>query len=623
MSRDRAIAPPDDPLPAGNQTRAARVFGAPRLHIDGDVAALAFSPDGALWSVEEPGTLRRWDPAGGQAVLTTPLSDLEMLWRFGPGARVVVSASDEVSLWDVKTGAMVTALAQPSWVDAVDLWGDPALLITGHDDGKLRLWDAASRSLVREMDGHHGGPVTAVAFSPDGRLLASAGEDRAVRVFEVASGHVVGTLGRHTDHVESLAWSPDGRRVYSAAWDRTCRVWDADSLKPVILLNTHADQVTALAVSPDGSLLACADSANTIHLWDTAAGTELRVLGEHDDEIRSLAFSPDGRTLASAGAGRVIHLWDPRAGRLLSAEGEVVGNRSGLALVDGGRRLVSVGAGAGLAAWDTVTAEACTISGAAGATSVAGSPDGRWLAAGTGDGRVRLWNAADLGRPPRLFEGQSGPVGVLAFNRDSTRLASVSTSDGTVWIWDVAQAVPVLVVPLAAEGCTVEAVAWHPAGRTLAAGGIDWLETGGSDGAICLWDVAEPGPGPILGRGATALAFHPTGRHLAAATTGGEVCVWDVDGRTVARELVGHSDMATCVAYSPDGRWLLSGSEDRTLRVWAADSGTCAAVHELETSVQAVAFSADGRFVFTVNGNTTCSQFEARALTGATPAASA
>lgn len=621
MSRDSAFATPDDPVPGGSHPRAVRVFGAPCLHTDGDVAALAFSADGALWSVEEPGTLRRWDAVSGQPVHTTPLSDLEMLWRFGPGARVVVSASDEVSLWDVATGAMLTALAQPSWVDAVDLWGDPALLATGHDDGKVRLWDAAAGRLLRELDGHEG-PVTAVAFSPDGRRLASAGEDRAVRVCDVATGRTLGTLGRHTDHVEALAWGPDGRRVYSAAWDRTCRVWDAEAFKPVILLNTHADQVTALAVSPDGGLLACADSANTIHVWDTAAATELRVLGEHADEIRCLAFRPDGKQLASAGAGRLIHLWDPRGGRLMSGAGRPLHSRSGLALAARGRRLASLRAGAGLALWDLATGQAHPVAGADGVTSLAASPDDCWLAGGAGDTRVRLWDAEALG-PPRFLEGQAGPVGALAFSPDSARLASVSTSDGTVWVWNVADGVPQLVVPLAGEGCTVEALAWHPAGRMLAAGGIDWLETGGSDGAICLWDVAGPGPGPILGRGATALAFHPSGKRLAAATTRGDICVWDVDSRALAAELTGHADVVTCVAYSPDGRWLVSGSDDRTLRVWDADTGEPVAVHELETPVKAMTFSADGQFVFTVNGNTTSSQFEARGLTGAAPAARA
>src|SRR6516164_6243514 len=161
---------------AGLRPQVVRVFGDLRFHTDGDLLALAFASPDILWSVEEPGVLRRWHLTSGQAQGSAFLSDLETLWSFSAHARVLVSASDEVSLWDPATGQLMTSLSQPSWVTAVTLWEDPGLAATGHDEGIVRLWDTAGRQLLREFAGHDR-PIGALAFSRDGQRLASAGED--------------------------------------------------------------------------------------------------------------------------------------------------------------------------------------------------------------------------------------------------------------------------------------------------------------------------------------------------------------------------------------------------------------------------------------------------------------
>jgi WD40 repeat protein len=603
----------------GPAPRPVRVFGELRFHTDGDILALAFSPDGALWSVEDPGTLRQWDTTTGQAAGSTFLSDLETLWAFSRDARLLASASDEVSLWEVATGQMLHTIPQPSWVAAVAVRDRPLIVATGHDDGVVRLWDAGSRRLLRELGGHDR-PVGVLAFSPDGKRLASAGEDRIICVWEVDTGRHLGTLNRHTDRIDGLAWHPEGRLLVSAAWDRTARVWDTTTFEPLILLNTHADQVTALDFSPDGLVLACADSAHTIHLWDAPAGKELNVLKEHEGEINCLAFSPDGQLLASAGADRVIRLWDPRAGRLLSGRDRPVLPHVDLAVSPDGARLASTCGGAGLRVWETATGQpAPQPEGSPPVQVLALSPDGRWLAAGEDDPKVRLWEAA-TGKPYATLEGQAGKVATLAFAPDSTTLASASQTDGTVWLWNVLTKEPVLVIPVAADACTVEAMAFHPNGQVLAVGGIDWLATGGSDGAVCLWDVVQRAQLGNLNRGTTAIAFHPSGARLASTSLDDTVCVWDLAPERLAFELTGHTDAVNSVAYSPDGRWLVSGSDDRTIRMWAADTGELAAVHVLNTPVKAVCFSPDGRYLFTANGNTTSYQLELRSLLDEAPA---
>jgi WD40 repeat protein len=167
---------------------------------------------------------------------------------------------------------------------------------------------------------------------------------------------------------------------------------------------------------------------------------------------------------------------------------------------------------------------------------------------------------------------------------------------------------------VAADGCTVESLAFLPGGGILATGGIDWLATGGTDGAVCLWDVRQPGPVAAFNRGTTVIAVHPAGRQLAEASLTDTICVWDVDGQRLAFELSGHSDTVTCVVYHPEGRWLASGADDRTIRLWNTETGEAAAIHELDTPIKALCFSPDGRSLFTGNGNTTSYQLDVRLL---------
>ncbi|QDU19206.1 WD40 repeat domain-containing protein [Urbifossiella limnaea] len=609
MSTPSPAAPTDDA--AKPSPLVGRVYGEPRFHADGDVAAVAFAPDGSVRSVDESGVLHHW-AADGRQLARHYLSDLETLWAFSPDAGLLASGNDDLILWDAAAGQLVRRFAQDSWVTAVAFSADGRTVASGHDDGTVRLWDVASQKPLGKFLAHPK-PISAVAFSPTGDHLATAGEDRLVRVWDNFSHKLVGDLRSHTDRIPALAWSPDGALLVSAGWDTSARVWKVGTPDPLMLLNSHADQVTQLAWSPDGKRLACADSDFDIYLWsDAAAGTVAHVLRGHADDVRTLAFSPDGTRLASAGLDRVVHVWDTQTGKLVAGPNPT--GRHAIAVVPGPAPKLASTAGPSVRVWDATTGAEVASTGVCGAASVAASPDGKWLAVGGVDHRTRLCDAP-TGAVARTLEATKPPVGAVAFSPDSKRLAHTSPADGLVWVWQTEGTGDAeLILIEAADGCTLEGLAFHPDGNRLACGGIDYLSTGERDGAVCLWDLTTKERAFTLDVGVRAVAFDPAGKYLAAAGVTDTVFVWDVDTQEAVFELAGHQETVHAVAFDPSGSYLVSGGDDMTVRVWDVLSGRLLVSREFDSPVQALAFSADGSQLFLGNGNTTCYQVEFKKL---------
>lgn len=595
------------PLPLVHKT-----FGEPRFHTEGDVAALTFAADGTLWSIDEAGVLWHW-AADGKLLARHFLSDLETLWAFSPGARLLASGNDDLILWDVATGQLVNRIVQPSWVTAVVFAPDGRTLASGHDDGTVRFWDVATQRFLGEIEVClNPVAVSAIAFSPRDDLVATAGEDRVVRVWDGTTHKLVGEFMSHTDRIPALSWSPDGSLLVSAGWDTSARVWRPPQADPLMLLNSHADQVHALAFSPDGSKLACADSDFDVHLWtDPVKGERGSVLRGHADEVRCLAFSPDGAKLASAGADRVIHVWDVRDGKLLA--GPNARGRHAVAVIAGNPlRLASSGSPA-VRVWDTATGDEVAPTNLCPAFSVAASPDGKWLAIGGTDHFTQLWNAAE-GRLTASLEATKPPIGTVTFSADSKFVAQTSPTDGLVWIWNCETANPDLILIEAADGCTLEGVAFHPDGKRVAAGGIDYLSTGERDGAVSVWDIPTKDKLYTIDIGVYALVFDPQGKYLAGAGMDDAVYVWDAETQDTVFVLGGHQQKINSIAFDPSGSYLISGGDDLTVRVWDVLSGRLLVAREFDVPVESLAFSPDGKYLFCGNSNTTCYQIEFRRL---------
>jgi WD40 repeat protein len=318
---------------------------------------------------------------------------------------------------------------------------DGTRLVSTGDDGRVRVWDAATRREARAF-GADGPALELAAVTADGTRLGSASADGTVRVWDLATGRQVLTLKGHTDWGRSVvAFSPDGTRLASVSRDGMVRVWDVGTGREILIRTGHI----GVAFSPDGTHLASGGGNHTV-VWDLATGREALVLKGHTGAVWGVAFSLDGSRLASASWDGTVRVWDAATGReVLTLKGHTSGVLS-VAFSPDGTRLASGGRDKTVRVWDMGTGRgALTLRGhTGGVSSVAFSPDGSRLASGGADGRVRVWDATWRGEALTL-RGHTGQILLVAVSPDGTRLASTG-DDGTLRVWDAATGREVLIL---------------------------------------------------------------------------------------------------------------------------------------------------------------------------------
>ncbi len=494
-------------------------------------------------------------------------------------------------------------------VNAVAFSPDGRWLATASDDHTARLWNVADPTAAPRVL-QHDGYVFDVAFSPDGRWLATGSDDNTARLWNVADPAAAPRVLQHDDTVSVLAFSPDGRWLAtgSADRDKKARLWDvADPTAAPRVLKGHKDAIFDVAFSPDGRWLATGSNDGTARLWNIAEPkADARVL-QHDGYVSAVAFSPDGRWLATGSADSTARLWDvadpTAAPRILQGHDGYIYT---LAFSPDGRWLATGSADNTARLWNVAdpTAPPRVLQGHERAVyAVAFSPDGRWLATGSasGDNTARLWNVADPAAAPRVLKGHKDAILDVAFSPDGRWLATGSR-DKTAWLWDVTD--PTAFRPLQGHDRAIYALAFSPNGR--------WLATASDDNTARLWDVADPAAAPRVLQGHAntifAVAFSPDGRWLATGSDDSTARLWDVADPTAApRILQGHESWITAVAFSPDGRWLATGSADHTARLWDVTDPTAPPriLQGHENTVYAVAFSPDGRWLATGSADNT------------------
>lgn len=409
---------------------------------------------------------------------------------------------------------------------------------------------AASRPDLATLTGHRGW-VMDIAYSPDGRMMASAGVDNTIRLWDTTTHAQIGAPLQDGGVVATVAFSPDGRTVASGGFEDKVRLWDVASHNEIAALPIAASYTKSVAFSPDGAILAVAGNDGSTWLWQIATRRRVARLLGHNGTVQSVAFSPDGRILVTCGNDGTVRLWDARHHRQLGAP--LVHGRGSLyelTFSRDGRTLAVAGKDHTLRLWNMATRhETADLSGDAGeageeVNGIAFSGDGRTLAAAT-SGAVRLWDVSTrtaVGAMP-----VTTPVSALAFSPDAKTLATADRG-ATIRLWNVrTQAMP----PVSGHTGSVNTVAYSPDGRTVA--------TAGDDHTVQLWDLrTQRRTSRLTGhtRPVTYAAFSPDGRRLATTSLDGSVRLWDVATNRQTASVPVERDVYYSVSFTPDSQTL-------------------------------------------------------------------
>jgi WD40 repeat protein/serine/threonine protein kinase len=511
--------------------------------------SVVFSPDGKrLASAARNGNkVKVWDAQTGQELFT---KDAGWIIVFSPDGKRLASgggSADQESkpltgalkVWDSTTGQELLSLRSPTGeVNGIAFSPDGKRLASGaRDDKAVKVWDTRTGQELLTLQGHTG-RVVGLAFSPDGKRLAGGG-GRDVKVWDAQTGQEL-LLIKGASY--PVAFSPDGKCLASASTDKTVKVWDAQTGQSPLTIKGGTTSIASVVFSPDGKRLAIPSNDNTVKFLDARTGQELLTLKGHTGGVKSLAFSPDGKRLASGstapngwwGPGEV-KVWEAANGRELfslkghtgkvhsvswSPDGKRLAsgsNPDGVTLTPGGSAPIASGE---VKVWDSQTGrELLSLKGYS--NSVAFGPDGKRLASGSGlgpfPGEVKVWDALN-GQELLSLKAHTGRIWRVAFSPDGKRLACASR-ENTVIVRD-AQTGEELLTLKHFEGVT--SLAYSPDGKRLV--------SASRDNTVKVWN-AQTGEELLSlqghGNSVDSVAFSPDGHRLAGGGGDGTVMIWD------------------------------------------------------------------------------------------------
>lgn len=650
-----------DALPGGATAR----LGTARFRHGSSIACIAYSADGKLLATGgSDNKIRLFDAETGKELRelvghqpsTFVLPEKPSLADFGsptgkgglvtalafsPDNKLLASGGwdDAIRIWDVATGKQVRSLiAHASQTAALAFSKDGKLLATrGGLDGVVRLWAPNTGKQLQQFD-NLPRRSAALAIAPDGKTVA-VGDAKSISVRDVESGKETQEF-KHAGAL-CLAYSADGKLLASGGRDSTLRLWEVvtgNELRQCEL--PKKEPPTQLAFAPDGKQLAAAIKENKAVLFDVATGKPAQVLEYYWPD--TVAFAPDGKTVAFAGDPAAVRLWDAQTGKELARDFEghqsavthVVASADGKTLASGGDDL---------RLWEAATGKLVRHMPVPGryVEALALAPDGQTLATGGRDKMVRLWDAT-TGKEVQAFKHE-GTLRAVAFSPDGKLLAS-GDLQLNIHVWDLAAKKELHKIKIQATFTDRLALAFSPDSKTLACGGAlnaDWPHGIPSTDPYGLVPVLDKGYPIVLWDASTgketgrldgpysrirSIAYAADGKTLAAASSDGRITLWDVASGKERLSLAGHPDnidssfrSSPAIAFAADGQTLASVSSDKTIRLWDTSTGKERGRLQGPSRLFAVTFVGDGKTLATGQADSSVLLWDAAFLAASRP----
>lgn len=499
------------------------------------------------------------------------------------------------------------------------------LIASASEDRMVKLWDRQGR-LLQTLTGHREA-VLDVCFSPDGEQLATASRDRTVRLWH-RDGTLLHQLNRHTDSVSSVHFNPKAALLVSGSRDRTVRLWNLEG-KLLKTLEIQSE-VQSVRFSLDGRRLLAASTDGRLRLWNLLDKT-VQTLKGHRGGISIAVFSPNSQLIASGGEDHRVRLWQ-LDGTLLKTF-EVGHDRvRDLCFSPDGQRLSTVSASRQVTILDLDGGTQQTLRSPSSISSLDWHPDGRHLVSAGEDPVVRLWDL--VGLPPTRYERDRGPIHSICWH-PRERLICASEDD-TIRLWNTDGE---LLQTLGSHRRSIHSLSWSPDGQQLVSASADhtvrlWQRDGqllrtfyghhdavwqvcfspdgqliastGADGTVRLWQRDGTLVSHWTGHDGTVwdVAFDPSGQHLVSAGEDGTVRLWQL-AQGLIRTIGGHDGGACCARFRPDGERIATARGDGTIRLWDLAGRERRQLHGHRDRVRRLCFSPNGQVLASASDDQT------------------
>ncbi|TFK39160.1 WD40-repeat-containing domain protein, partial [Crucibulum laeve] len=488
-----------------------------------------------------------------------------------------------------------------SAINSASFSQDGKYIVFGSDDKAIQVWNVETGEVVGDPIQGHTGPVRSVSFSPDGKYIVSGSSDKTVRVWKVGTGEAVGNpIHGHTDWVRSVSFSSDGKYIVSGSDDKTVQVWNMETGEAVgNPIWGHADWVTSVSFSPDGKYIVSGSYDQTVQVWNVETGEAVgNPIQGHTGPVTSVSFSPGGKYIVSGSDDKTVQVWNVETGEVVGnpIQGHT-GSVTSVSFSPDGRYIVCGSHDKTVQIWHVETGKAVgnPIQGHTGPVrSVSFSPDGKYIVSGSRDKTVRVWNMETGGTVGDPVQGHTDWVTSVSFSPDGKHVVSGS-NDKIVHVWNVETSEA---VGKSIQGHTgpVTSVSFSPDGK--------YIVSGSEDKTVQVWSVetGEAVGNPIQGHTSSvkSVSFSPDGKYIVSGSDDQTIRVWNVEtSEAVRNPIQGHTDWVTSVSFSPDGKYIVSGSDDKTIRVWNVESGEAMGnpFQGYTGPVTSVSFSLDGKYI--------------------------